>query len=97
MPVFILPTCNLRRAFLVVDCTITRPQPPDLAGPPEGPEIDVRCAHAWRPTKGPPTMYDAMMRHGAVRRIDWRKMNEQDRADFEEQIMKKYQGDDYGH
>ena len=42
-------------------------------------------------------MYDAMMRRGAVRRIDWRKMNEQDRTDFEEQIMKKYQGDDYGH
>ena len=95
MPIFILPTCNLRRAFLVVDCTITRPQPPDDAGPVEGQDLDVRCAHMWRPRRDGHS--ELFWRHAGVRRIDWRKMNEQDRSDFEEQIMKKYQGDDYGH
>ena len=93
MPIFILPTCNLRRAFLVVDVIFMIPQPPDDAGPVEGQDIDVRCAHMWRPRRDGHS--ELFWRHGGVRRIDWRKMNEQDRADFEEQIMKKYQGRDY--
>lgn len=92
MPIFILPTCNLRRAFIVVEAVFMIPQPPDKEGPPEGQEIDVLCAHMWRPSK-PPTLADHF-RRGHVRNINWRKLNKYDRDDFEEQIMEKYEKGD---
>lgn len=89
MPIFILPTCNLRRAFLVVEAVFMIPQPPDREGPPEGQQVDVLRADLWRP-KEPSTLYDWMMRRGVIRRIDWEKMDRRDREGFEDDILKQY-------
>lgn len=95
MPIFILPTCNLRRAFLVVEAVFMIPQPPDKEGPPEGQQVDVLRADLWRPSDEPPTLADWFIRKGAIRRIDWEKMDRRDREGFEEEIIK--QGGRRGH